>query len=240
MTALRSSPARLTGCVLVIDDQPHHRRALGDLLGSRGHRVLEAADAKDGLALARHERPDVVLLDLALAGSSGFEICRQLKADPLCASIPVLLVTSNDDRDARLNGMRAGANDFIVRPVDDAELLLRIRNGIFTRRLFERQERQYRRLQELEALRDSLVHLVIHDLRSPLAGVHLIGQARCRALSEGQRSESRRQAARLAVPATRSRRQGRLTRRRRAAARGDPGEAERARLRLEREIRPAA
>ncbi len=164
-------PSRLTGRVLVVDAGAVSRRLLAQLLRSRGHQVLEAEDGERALQIVHAEQPDVVLLDVLLPGLDGLEVCRQLKANPDTAAIPVLFLTSIDQRDIRIAGMRAGANDFIGCPVDGTDLLLRIRNAVFTRRLFARQEEQYRRLQELEQLRDSLVHLIIHDLRSPLAGV---------------------------------------------------------------------
>ncbi len=166
------SSARVTGHVLVIDDEPANRLLLTDLLTSRGHEVSEADTGQLGLELAQQSRPDAILLDVMMPGLDGLEICRRLKATPETAVIPVLLVTSLDNRDDRIKGMRAGANDFISKPFDATDLLLRVRNAVFTRRLFQRLERQYQQLEELESLRDDLVHLIIHDFRSPLAGVY--------------------------------------------------------------------
>jgi len=116
--------------------------------------------------------PDVVLLDVQMPGIDGFEVCRRLKAAPETAAVPVLLVTALSDRDHRLEGIRAGANDFITKPIDSADLMLRVRNALQMRRLFKEVEAQYRKLEELESLRDNLVHMVVHDLRSPLTAVY--------------------------------------------------------------------
>lgn len=163
---------RLTGRVLVVDDVEANRLLLRDLLEVRGHEVLEASDGAEALKLVAKSAPEVVLLDVQMPGIDGFEVCRRLKAAPATAALPVLLVTALSDRDHRLEGIRAGANDFITKPIDGADLMLRVRNALQTRRLFTEVETQYRKLEQLEALRDNLVHMVVHDLRSPLTAVY--------------------------------------------------------------------
>ncbi len=161
----------VTGRVLIVDDQDANRLLLRDLLESQGHEVTEAADGTEALQRVSEVAPDVVLLDIGMPGMDGFEVCRRLKADPATASIPVLLVTALSQRDQRLLGIGAGANDYITKPVDRSDLSLRVRNAIRMRQLYLEVEEQYRRLEKLELLRDSLVHMIVHDLRSPLAGI---------------------------------------------------------------------
>ena len=168
-----STPAGETaGRILVVDDEPKNRELLRDLLEARGHQVTEAADGHQALAAANDSAPDVVLLDVMMPNLDGMEVCRRLKSTPKTAAIPVLLVTSLSARQERLEGIKAGANDFITKPVDSADLLLRVRNAVAAKQLFDRLEAQYQRLRDLETMRDNLVHMVIHDLRSPLAGVY--------------------------------------------------------------------
>ena len=161
----------VTGRVLIVDDQDANRLLLRDLLESQGHEVTEAADGEEALQRVSEVAPDVVLLDIGMPGMDGFEVCRRMKADPATASIPVLLVTALSQRDQRLLGIGAGANDYITKPVDRSDLSLRVRNAIRMRQLYLEVEEQYRRLEKLELLRDSLVHMIVHDLRSPLAGI---------------------------------------------------------------------
>jgi signal transduction histidine kinase len=156
---------------LIVDDQDANRLLLRDLLESQGHEVTEAADGEEALQRVSEIAPDVVLLDIGMPGMDGFEVCRRIKADPATASIPVLLVTALSQRDQRLLGIGAGANDYITKPVDRSDLSLRVRNAIRMRQLYLEVEEQYRRLEKLELLRDSLVHMIVHDLRSPLAGI---------------------------------------------------------------------
>jgi len=159
------------GRILVVDDQDANRLLMRDLLESQGHEVLEATGGTEALQRVGEAMPDVVLLDIGMPGMDGFEVCRRLKADLVTASIPVLLVTAMTQRDQRLLGIGAGANDYITKPVDRSDLSLRVGNAIRMRHLYLEVEAQYRQLEKLELLRDSLVHMIVHDLRSPLAGI---------------------------------------------------------------------
>jgi two-component system, sensor histidine kinase and response regulator len=159
------------GKVLVVDDEPQNVMLLQDLLEARGYRVLTAGDGQNGLVLAGEHNPDVVLLDVMMPRLSGFDVCRRLKAEASTAMIPVLLVTALDAREDRLAGIDAGASDFISKPIDSADLVLRVRNAVATKRLHDQLSTQLRRLQELEAARDTLTQMIVHDLRSPLTGL---------------------------------------------------------------------
>ena len=161
----------LAARILVVDDEPRNVLLLQDLLESRGHTVWTAADGQQGLALAQDRSPDVVLLDVMMPRLNGFDVCRRLKADQRTAMIPVLLVTSLNAREDRLAGIGAGANDFITKPIDTGDLLLRVRNAVTTKRLHDEVTSQFLKLQELEAARETLTHMIVHDLRSPLTGL---------------------------------------------------------------------
>lgn len=162
------------GRVLIVDDHAPNRLLIRDLLEAQGHTVHEASDGPSALVAAEGAPPDVVLLDVQMPGMDGFEVCRRLKSSPATAGVPVLLVTALSAREDRLTGISAGANDFVTKPIDSTDLMLRVRNAIRMRQLHVRVELQYRELRELERLRDELVHMVAHDLRSPLAAVHAI------------------------------------------------------------------
>jgi signal transduction histidine kinase len=157
--------------VLVVDDEPRNVMLLQELLESRGYTVVIASDGEQGLALASERFPDVILLDVMMPRLNGFDVCRRLKENQSTAMIPVLLVTSLDAREDRLAGIGAGANDFIIKPIDTGDLLLRVRNAVAAKRLHDAVTSQFRKLQELEAARDTLTHALVHDLRSPLTGL---------------------------------------------------------------------
>ncbi|MBI3928640.1 MAG: response regulator [Armatimonadetes bacterium] len=159
------------GLVLVVDDEPVNRELLRDLLEPEGYRVQEASDGAAGWKAVTEQAPDVILLDLMMPPPDGFELCRMLKNSPEWSHLPVLLVTALSDRESRIRGIRAGANDFLTKPIDTTDTLLRVRNALRSKRLYDLAAERFRRLQELEALRDSLVHMVIHDLKTPLTAV---------------------------------------------------------------------
>jgi len=122
-----------------------------------------------------------VLLDIVMPGLDGFEVCRRLKADPATTSIPVLIVTSLTDRDDRLEGIGAGATDFISKPVDEQEVLLRVRNALQAKRLLDTVTENLAHQQvlygELQVKNEELVdfaHIVSHDLKSPLCSLTAI------------------------------------------------------------------
>lgn len=183
-------PPTSTGRILVVDDEEQNRFLLSEMLTAHGYEVIVATDGLSALETAARSAPDAVLLDVMMPRLDGFEVCRQLKAAPATAVVPVLLITALTARQERLQGIRAGALDFISKPVDTADLLLRVRNAVTAKQLYDRIEEQYRRLKELEAMRDSLVHMMIHDLRSPLSAIsaylQLIGTDRDGALNAEQ------------------------------------------------------
>lgn len=159
------------GRVLVVDDEPRNRELLRDMLELRGYSVDEAANGAEVFERFAAAEPDVVLLDVAMPEMDGLTVCRRLKADGKTAAVPVIMVTAHTDRLDRLAGIEAGANDYLTKPVDLQDMVLRVRNAVNAKRQHDELRQSYARLRELEHLRDSLTHMVVHDLRSPLAVV---------------------------------------------------------------------
>lgn len=157
-----------TGYVLVVDDDEPNRRLLEKILAADGHEVRGAASGEEALSLVDERVPDAVLLDLLMPGVPGLEVLRRLRERPSCGIMPVLIVTGVSDRDTRLEGIAAGANDFLVKPLDPLDVRLRIRNAVAVKRLHDEVAENLTRLRDLEHLRDGLIHMVVHDMRSPL------------------------------------------------------------------------
>ncbi|MBN2393316.1 MAG: response regulator [Anaerolineae bacterium] len=101
--------------ILIIEDSLVQALALKNALEDAGLTVLCATDGRQGLALADAQQPDAIVLDLEMPGMNGFEVCRELKANPQTASIPVIILTSHDEPEAFMEILESGARDFIVK-----------------------------------------------------------------------------------------------------------------------------
>jgi len=124
--------------VLVADDNPDNLRLMQAFLTPEGYRVLEARDGDEALLMVAQENPDVVILDVMMPGRDGFEVCQKLKCWEQTKNTPVLLVTALQDPGAKLKGSEVGADEFLTKPVDDTELLTRVRSLLRTK--FYREE----------------------------------------------------------------------------------------------------
>jgi putative two-component system response regulator len=113
--------------VLIVDDDRSILRVIARLLRAQGYDVIEAYLAADALALAVERQPDLILLDVLLPDQDGFDVCRQLRADPRTAEVPVVFITALDDRASRIAGLEAGGDDVLYKPIDQLELLARVR-----------------------------------------------------------------------------------------------------------------
>ena len=158
----------MNGRILIVDDDERNRRLLHDLLEHKGHTVYEAIDGESALNMVREIAPDIVLLDVMMPNIDGFEVCSRLKQAPDTATIPVLMVTALKEQKDRLRGIEAGADDFITKPIDVNEVVLKVRNALRMKRLHDKVRQDLDKLRELEQLRDNLTHMIIHDMRSPL------------------------------------------------------------------------
>jgi class 3 adenylate cyclase len=114
--------------ILVVDDTPANVKLLGDLLASRGYAVSTAASGEEALALIGAGQPDLVLLDVMMPGLSGYDVCRRIRAEPSTALLPVVMCTSLDPQQERVKGIEAGADDFLSKPVNQAELFARVKS----------------------------------------------------------------------------------------------------------------
>ena len=156
--------------ILVVDDEARNRSLLRAYLSSI-YTVLEAETGRAALELLEREHCDLVLLDVMMPEQDGFETCRLMKAMPREAFMPVILVTALGEQDDRNTGLEAGADDFLSKPLDRRELLLRVRSFLRLRDQEQLIRDQVQELRRLQSLKDDLVSLLVHDLRNPLAGL---------------------------------------------------------------------
>ena len=115
-------------CILIVDDERHNRELLEVMLKPEGFRFLSAASGEEALALISRQSPDLILLDVMMHGMDGYEVAEKIKAGYATKNIPVIMLTALDDRNSKMLGLNAGAEDFLTKPVDRAELSVRVRN----------------------------------------------------------------------------------------------------------------
>jgi putative two-component system response regulator len=114
--------------ILVVDDVESNIKVLETQLHAEGYATIAARNGSEALALARSENPDLILLDVMMPDMDGYETVARLKADPRTQPVPVIMVTALDDRDSKLRALEAGAEEFLSKPIDRADLRVRVRN----------------------------------------------------------------------------------------------------------------
>jgi adenylate cyclase len=153
------TPAR----ILVVDDLPANVRLLEAILEPAGYSVLSASSGPEALERVVAELPDLVLLDVQMAGMNGYEVCRRIREDEATGLIPVVMVTSHDS-EARIDGIRAGADDFVTKPFDQQELLLRVRSLVRIKRYHDTIRAQAAELAELNRTLEARVAEQVEEL----------------------------------------------------------------------------
>jgi len=130
--AMHSNPHGPVPRVLVVDDAPDNRLLMSLYLRRSGVEILTARNGEEALQLTASMRPDLVVLDLSTTGMSCHEVCKRIKANPATSGTPVVLLISKDDREERINGLKAGADDFFDKPLQKDEFLVRVKSLIET------------------------------------------------------------------------------------------------------------
>ncbi|HLJ90935.1 MAG TPA: HD domain-containing phosphohydrolase [Candidatus Angelobacter sp.] len=149
--------------ILVVDDKQETLTLLRELLSSRGYDVITANEADEAVDLIHSDRPDLILLDVVMPGKSGYELCRELKDDPTTRLTPIVMITGLSDRDDRVRGIEAGADDFLSKPVYPEELFARVKSLLKLKEFTN----------ELENAESVLVALALGiEARDPYTGNH--------------------------------------------------------------------
>jgi adenylate cyclase len=128
--------------ILVVDDVAKNVKLLADVLAAKGFRISTAASGEEALEAVAKDAPDLILLDVMMPGISGYDVCRTLRANPQHAILPIVLVTALDPAKERINGLDAGADDFLSKPINQAELMARVRSLLRIKQLYDEVQRQ--------------------------------------------------------------------------------------------------
>ncbi len=113
--------------ILVVDDSATERFFFAELLSKNGFEVVTAENGAEAVEKATSERPDLILMDVVMPGQNGFQVTRTISRDPVTAHIPIIICTSKSQETDRYWGMKQGARDYVVKPVDPLDLLTKIR-----------------------------------------------------------------------------------------------------------------
>jgi len=154
--------------ILVVDDTAENLRLLASILEPLGFEVRPATSGRQALAAAEHAPPDLVLLDVNMPEMSGYEVCEAFKARPELRDIPIVFLTALSEISDKVKAFSVGGVDFITKPFHLEEVQARVKTHLALRRAHLELHENYQKLRELEQLRDDLVHMVVHDMRSPL------------------------------------------------------------------------
>ena len=159
-----SHPPRL----LIVDDTPTNLQLLSEMFKGQGYEIQAALSGRLALLSVHNEPPDLILLDIAMPDISGYEVCKLLKEDEAFKDIPVIFVSGIQDNATIIRAFSVGGVDYITKPFSVKEVLARVKTHLELRRQQRELQNKNIQLQNLEELRDNLVHMIVHDMRNPL------------------------------------------------------------------------
>ena len=167
--------------VMVVDDEPENLNVLEASLSHAGYRVWVFPRGELALVAAQADAPDLALLDIRMPGMDGYELCRRFKADERLRAVPILFISALTAAEDIARGFECGGVDYIAKPFCEPEVLARVRTHLVLRGAYAQLALQHDQLRILERHRDTLVHMLVHDMRSPLQVIlghlYLLGQA---------------------------------------------------------------
>ena len=182
--------------ILIVDDNPHNIQVLGKLLQENRYEIEFATNGEAALEWLNTRQFDLILLDINMPGMNGFEVCRKIRSNPDMNNVPVIFLSADTERESILKGFELGAQDYITKPFDSRELLVRVRTHLVLKDSLEKLEKLNRSLEEkvterthqlkeanvnLEALnlklldldkaKSDFLNLISHEIRTPLNGI---------------------------------------------------------------------
>lgn len=157
--------------ILIVDDSRDNRNLLAVMLGNEGFELLTAASGEEALAIIARSAPNLVLLDVLMPGMDGCEVAGAIKDNPATRTIPVIMVTAHDDRDARRACLAAGVEDFLTKPVDQFELCMRVRNLLRLHAAIRDADTARAQAEVANRSKADFLTVMSHELRTPLNSI---------------------------------------------------------------------
>ncbi len=164
--------------ILIVDDEKKNTKLFKAMLKHEDYQIIENFSGEQALKTVDVVKPDLILLDVMMPGIDGFKVCRKLKQAEKTKIIPIVMVTALSEKEHRLKALEVGADDFLSKPVDTSELLVRVKSLLriktyhdelwaSNREIAEQNEK----LRELEQTKEGLTHMIVHDLNNPLSSI---------------------------------------------------------------------
>lgn len=150
--------------ILLVDDMPQNIQILGNILAAKGYEITIAMSGKEALNTLKNAKPDLILLDINMPFMDGYETFQEIKKMPSCSDIPIIFVTAKSEQSEKIKGLEMGASDYITKPFDTYELLLRVKLQLELKNQKENLEKKQHKILEL-------LRVLLHDLSNPLSGL---------------------------------------------------------------------
>lgn len=157
--------------VLIIDDVPQNIKLLASILYEEGVSIWLANNGKQGIEIAKKEKPDLILLDIAMPGINGYEVCQYLKGNDTTRHIPIIFLSAKNESKDIVYGLHLGAIDYITKPFNAEELLSKVFTHLELKHTKDLIESQKKELEQLNTTKDKLFSVIGHDLRNPLSNI---------------------------------------------------------------------
>lgn len=164
--------------ILIVDDTPANLTLLSEILRESGYKVRAVPNGKLALSASKSIPPDLILLDITMPKMNGYEVCTKLKADKILKDIPILFISALSETSDKIKAFKNGGVDYITKPFQREEVLARVETHLKITSLLKLQKKHltqiqsdYQKLKDLEDFRDGLIHMIIHDMRTPLFGI---------------------------------------------------------------------
>jgi signal transduction histidine kinase len=158
--------------IIVVDDTPANLHLLTGMLKKRGYKVRPVSSGKFALQTAKHDPPDLILLDIIMPEMDGYEVCECLTADEQLSGIPVIFISALNETMDKVKAFKVGGVDYVTKPFQFEEVQARVATHLELRRQKRLIQESNEQLRTLEKLRDNLVHMVVHDMRTPLTAIY--------------------------------------------------------------------